>query len=180
MGKTLSALSLSLRNLRHERYRANHITTAFALLLSLFILLPGKSAFAASVTVSVQQANSKAPAQTITCAVLQQNCSIPLTINTGQSNAQSLNVKIFYISGSAELAFQGGNGNLYVGDTGNTTGSYSMVWVKLVKNNGPTSYQVALAVAPAQRESMALSNMIQGTLKSSPIATLNITLMPAP
>ena len=172
MGKALSAFLLSPHRLRRERPHVNHIA-AFTFLLSLLTLLPAKAAFAASVTVSVQQSNSGSPAQTVTCA-LNAKCVLPFKLNAGQADAQSINIQIAYVLHIAAFQVQDPNGYFYISGSGNKSGIYTAAWAEPVRDNTTTTYQGAL-IPPKRLKELPILHTTQ-----APIAILDVTVTQVP
>jgi len=116
--------------------------------------------------------------------LLQKNCTLPFTLNAGQSTQQSVNIQIIYNTPQgAVLVFQSGTGYYYYADTVYQSGVYNILWTKRITGNSTGPYNITLLQPLASKlQSLPLIAAVdakQGTPHTS-TATLAITLTPVP
>ena len=114
------------------------------LMLAVLVALPMKSAFAASVTVAVQQANAGGTAQTVTCRPLQQNCNLPFTVDAGLPTQQTVTINIIYTTSTVILSFKTPNGYYYARNMGGKIVAYTLLLNASLQGGKPATFNIGL------------------------------------
>jgi len=144
-------------------------------MLAFLVALPMKSAFAASVTVAVQQTGGAA--QTVTCSLAQKGCTLPFILNAGQAAQQSVTINVVYTNGAVLLSFQTPNGYFYTRNMNGKIVFYNALWNGALQGSKTATYSIGLSQPLAAG---ATSPMLTSKSSQTPVATLLITATPSP